>query len=747
MNRLLHHSAGLCLVALAAVVLLPVPASGEMAATMDLSYTKSNTSTEDTAGTTNTSRTTDFLQRYILGLRRDLYPTLSVGVGYVLEKDVANTNTDGIDSRSTLIRASPSADIIYKNPYVFANMNYSEMQVTTQASGTPEEKMLQEVLSASVGLVKQVSLPTLSLMYNRTHAYDRDHLQTDTISEQYTLSSRYQPVKQIEMRYTGTYSETRDKLHGVDTTSLLNTARLDYNDAFLRNRVRVNASYTVSQSQSQTRSVGSGTEEVAEAILPFAGLTGSGSLGTDTSLEDPTLDTMVSNSLLIDGVTNVASGINIGYSTLVTGPRNMGLDLGTETELNSIYVWVNQVLTESVANSFSWDIYVSSDTSDLKQWTLLQTVASAPFGVFDARFEVRFSNVKTRFIKVVTRPLASPVPVTGVDVNNILVTELQAFIFKQVQELSTSKTTYNSQRIDLGMNVKLANVPNLYYDLSFTQSKSDQSDLSPYTLLNRLYFSHRISKIFATGATTSRQDSTEGNSKRVSYLYSAFLTVTPLNTLNHNLRVSRSTDELNDERSSSNSVYFATNAAIYRGFDLSLAISQTTGLQSTGQLTRSTTITGGSTLIPYRTLTINLYYSDVKSMTTGTDSQDPGNGSTTRSGSASVSYAPFPTLFLYASSTTSETTYDDGKSALSSRTQSYSLSWSPAFAGALSFNFTATQVVTSEDHGESNTLTPSLRWQVNQYAFLDAGYQLATTKNISLRSRTESIFSTLRVAF
>ena len=91
MNRLLHHSAGLFLVALAAVVLLPVQALGDMSATMELDYTKNNTSTEDTAGTTYTSRSTDLLQRYDLSLRRDIYPTLSVGVGYVLEKDVNNT--------------------------------------------------------------------------------------------------------------------------------------------------------------------------------------------------------------------------------------------------------------------------------------------------------------------------------------------------------------------------------------------------------------------------------------------------------------------------------------------------------------------------------------------------------------------------------------------------------------------------------------------------------------------------------
>ena len=747
MNRLLHHSAGIFLVALAAVVLLPVPASGGVSATMELNYNKSNTSTQDTAGTTSTSRSTDFFQRYILSLRRDIFPTLSFGVGYVLEKDVVNTHANDIDSRSTLLRASPSADIFYRNPYVIANLSYNEMKVTTQESGNPAQTMLQENLSASVGLVKRERLPTLNLMYSRTHAYDRDHLEIDSINEQYTLTSAYQPVKQFGMRYSGTYNESLDKLHGTETTGLLNSARLDYNDAFLRNRVRVYATYFVSQAQSQTRSVGSGTGEVAEGILPFAGLAGSGSLGTDSPPEVTTLDTLVSNPLLIDGVTNAASGINIGYSALVTGPRNMGLDLGTETELNSVYVWVNQQLTETLANSFSWDIYISSDTSNLKQWTLLQTVAPAPFGVFNARFELRFSNVKTRFIKVVTHPLASPVPVPGVDVNNILVTELQAFIFKPVQEISTSKTSFNSQRIDLGMNAKLANVPNLYYDISYTQLKSDQSDFSPWELLNRLSLSQRLSKVFTTGAVTSRQDSKQSDGMHVSNLYSAFLTATPLNTLSHNLRVGRSTEEHDDMKSTTDYVYFSNSAKIYRGVDLNLAIGQTMSIQETGQRIRSTTITGGSTLVPYRTMTINLYYSDVKSRTTGTDSQDPGYGSTTRSGTASVSYTPVETLFLYASSSTSETTYDNGGSATSSRTQTYTLSWSPAFTGDLSINVSAVQVVTSVDQGVHDTFTPSLRWRVNQYAFVDAGYQLDTTRNISLRTKTETLFTTLHASF
>jgi hypothetical protein len=122
----------------------------------------------------------------------------------------------------------------------------------------------------------------------------------------------------------------------------------------------------------------------------------------------------------------------------------------------------------------------------------------------------------------------------------------------------------------------------------------------------------------------SRQDSKQRDGMHVSNLYSAFLTATPLNTLSHNLRVGRSTEEHDDVKSSTDYVYFSNSAKIYRGVDLNLAIGQTLSFQETGQRIRSTTITGGSTLVPYRTMTINLYYSDVKSKTTGTDSQTPG---------------------------------------------------------------------------------------------------------------------------
>jgi hypothetical protein len=53
------------------------------------------------------------------------------------------------------------------------------------------------------------------------------------------------------------------------------------------------------------------------------------------------------------------------------------------------------------------EVWISSNNLN---WTLHQTILSAPFGAFDNRFELTFANVSTRYIKAVTDPLSPVVP-------------------------------------------------------------------------------------------------------------------------------------------------------------------------------------------------------------------------------------------------------------------------------------------------------------------------------------------------
>jgi len=467
-------------------------------------------------------------------------------------------------------------------------------------------------------------------------------------------------------------------------------------------------------------------------------------MGTDVLPEDPTRDTLVSNPLLIDGNTGASSGVNIGYSATVTDPRNMGLDLGLQTELNIIYVWVNQRLPASISNSFSWDIYISSDTAALKQWTLVQTVAPAPFGIFDSRFELRFANVTTRFIKVVTRPHASPVPVPGVDVNNILVTELKAYLATPVQPGGSQQTFRNTnQRLEMGANVKIADVPNTYYSVYYDQSKSDLSDYEPYTLMNKLFMSHRLSKVFAADATASRTDSRQRDGIHVLTDYSASVTARPLNTLLHTLRASRRTDEVVDHKTDSTYINFNNAATLYRGISLKLNFSE--GDTTTdGRQTRDSSMIAGSTLLPFPAMTINLYYTTVDSRSTGGEFQD--TSSKTRNTSSSLSYSPFETLYLFGSYSTSWTESSTQTWSLpTARTQTYTLSWAPSLRGDLWFGIDATHRRTSQDDGKVSTVAPNVRWLVNSYTTFEVSYQWYTTKNLSETTEQKTAFAILRV--
>ncbi len=155
-------------------------------------------------------------------------------------------------------------------------------------------------------------------------------------------------------------------------------------------------------------------------LVPFAGLAGI----NDTSH----LGALTANSALIDGNLTVSSGINIGQAPSLSGDfrqRNMGLDFGVQTTVSTIYVWVDRPLPPVVVNSFSWDIYTSPDNQN---WFFAQTVFPAYFSQFANRFEISFSTVSARYVKVVTRPLAiAVIPPPGFDVSNIFITEVQAF--------------------------------------------------------------------------------------------------------------------------------------------------------------------------------------------------------------------------------------------------------------------------------------------------------------------------------
>ena len=109
--------------------------------------------------------------------------------------------------------------------------------------------------------------PTLAMQYSWAHAYDKERQSTDVVNQNASLTSRYQPLKELDIRYQGALSGTNDKLHSVETSGVNNSGRVTYNDQFFKRRVSVFSSYSVNQTVSETEIHGSaGGEYVRESF-------------------------------------------------------------------------------------------------------------------------------------------------------------------------------------------------------------------------------------------------------------------------------------------------------------------------------------------------------------------------------------------------------------------------------------------------------------------------------------------------
>jgi hypothetical protein len=203
------------------------------------------------------------------------------------------------------------------------------------------------------------------------------------------------------------------------------------------------------------------------------------------------------NPALIDGNLTVSAGVNIGLPPLGgdTRRRNLGLDFLAVQEFNSLLVWLDRDLPFEIASAYSWDIYTSADNLS---WTLYTTVPSAPFGHFLNRFEISFPAVRTRYIKVVTRPLSAAViiPPGFANPNLIFITEVQAFLNRPVQDFRGS-TTRIFQNYTLDVKTRLLNAPTLYHDFNSYYTEIGPDGRRRYNISNGLFFSHSFTPILS----------------------------------------------------------------------------------------------------------------------------------------------------------------------------------------------------------------------------------------------------------
>jgi hypothetical protein len=687
-----------------------------------------NSKATDATGQTTSSKANTFFQRYQMFYADTLFPYVNLRAGGSFDKTLTVTKDSSGETRSTETNFMPSIDLTLNNPFVSSGAGYRKREEKVETPGVlPTVTNIMESKNAFLGL-RPEGLPVLDMQVTRMHIFDKAHETSDTENDSFSASTRYTPVKNLDLAYGFTSLDSNNRITGVEFVTVTQNERAAYSTRLLDNRVVFSANYNGTQS-TQTTSSG-GTGNVNFQLFPFAGL---------SSIWDiPTAETLSPNPALIDGNLTTISSVNIGTSVFASLPqhRNVGLDFVNATEVNTLDVFVDRALPAAAYSSFIWNIYISSDNAT---WTLHQPAATATFDPFTNRFELQFPKVTTRYIKASVTPLSPAVIVLPpFNVTDIFITELQAFISKSAAE-AVGKTRATTEFYDVNVRTALLEDRSLYYTFYYSQANSKPGSSTMF-LSNALSMTRQLSTVFSGAARVARDDSRDAAGSRLAYSGTASLMAVPLPTVNNSLVLSARTEEALGQTSSTESVFLNNSATLYKGFDVNLSggvnFASSPGT-ATGSRTRTknTIVNAGASIVPNKSLSMSVNHSATESQT----ASGPNRAGTT---TASIAWAPFETVYLaYSFGEATATGLQKG------RARNYSASWAPFSSGTLNFSSGYSETRQKAGEGLDKALSFGMEWRVGPRILLTAGYVVSKSRSFSESTDAKSLSTDLRMSF
>ena len=681
---------------------------------VDESYSHTEEKTTDPAGNTQRFVNDQLAQRYRLTLDRSFFPLLRFNGGGLFEQ------LDAWSPHSRSRTESAFANLNLNGPVLSGGAGYNyRIEKTSALGGQP-----------SAFVIENPSLfanwrpgPVFSVRLSRPHNYDTAHVVEDVVTNLAIFNATYVPVTHVDLLYTASYSEPIDRLHETDTTSIAQTARVNYANTFNGGTTAVAGGANFADQHLRVSSSGPGGT-IATQQAPFAGL----------SLVEifpalPTQDTLVVNPAVIDGNTTASAGLDLGFSVTLAGDTNPR-DIGAQfpdllSKVNTLYLWVDRELPAQVAGAFRWTVFQSDDNL---RWTEVPIVGPVVFGLFQTRFEITIPVTAARYLKVVTRPLELPVTLDK-RFRDIFVTELQLFLLTAAGAegwRSNNRTVLNASARTQVFS------PNLYYDFTgiLTRAAAPGADpVQTWLLTNGLSYSRKLSPVWLVNARAARQDQSSGGSHEGLFLVSALVAATPLPTLSHSLVYSGQTISNAQGFGTSNTLSFFNRATPYRGIGLLAGALATLVTSPSGQKLRSNVLTFNASVQPNPRLTLGGTYGHADTTLTGGGA--PDSKSATNRIDGNISFNPVPAFYVAAA--ISRIITRPRPQTLASGT----LSFSPFSGGDLQLAVTYSE--TRQEPGSiSRLLVPSLRWNIRPGTLVSVSYSVLDTAATADPSRTHS---------
>lgn len=685
-------------------------------------------------GETTRTKADTLTQRYNLNLNWQPYPQLRLLAGGLFKQDqstvkATNQTSTTTDTTDTTIR--PFADLTLENPLYNAGVGFNRREETLEVTAAPKLTTISEDYHALAGW-KPEGLPWLDLQFSRFNNYDSDRTSLDSTTDRAIIGLRYLPVQSLDLWYQATYTDDINHLKQSEIEQLVHSGRATYTDQLFDGRLFIAADYNINHQE--ITATAPGKTEIDYPVSPSSAMF---ALNLTPQLGAMPID--ATYSYLIDGNFTVGnSQVNLGVRGDTDRNINIGVTFVFAEAVDLFVISVDRDLPDSVANSFAWDVYTSTDN---QEWTLVQAAVPGTFirSAQNNRFEIRFPTVTTRYLKVVTSPLSAAVAAQSVppltNPESILVTEVQTYNRRPPDTFSQT-----TQLLNIDTKTRLLDIPALYYTLSFYYDRRDPAAETRYTVSNGLLLDHRFNDVFSLNARFAREDGQEDLGHRVAYIYDATLRATPLPALSHTLIYSGRKEDVGQTTNNSDSVFLYNTAELYRGIQLNLAGGITYATHENGDKTRTYSIIAGASIIPNSKVTINLTYS--KDKTTALEGTSADIGSSIERADITGTYRPFTTLYLVAG-----VGYMKQQNSPADYTQNYGVNWSPFPDGTLQFNFSYSENQRTLNEEKTRTITPNLNWKITRRSFLQLAYVILQTKSATTTTDSEIYSMNLRTSF
>lgn len=666
-----------------------------------------------------------FDQRYNLDISKNIFPYLIFATGSIYEYNKLTTETEGNRTRFNEEILRPFAELTLNNPIYQAGVSYRGFRIDEEISGLPDASSDRDEYTATVGMTPPSKrFPDWNFTFRRTLTDDHP----TTIDEEldvYFFETRYNPITSLRADYSYTRRDTDDKLRGFNTKEQTHFGKLEYSQDFLDQRLFMNTGYNIRYNKLELPS----SATLDSALVRTAGL----SSLDDTPADGPALTT---NAALIDGNLVASAGLDLGLNGDETTLTNIGLDFGLSLDVDQIRIWVDRRLSDLVAGSFSWEVYTSPDNLDTSTWTLVDTVFPADFATFDNRFEINFTEVNTRFIKVVTRALSPTVPGSA-QFPNIFVTEMEAFVTVSGDQVD-NETQTTDQNFNFNLRGQISDRTVAGYNLLYTRQDQDPFNIERTQLTNDLYFNHIFNQVFSVTASGQRTDNSFQDADTTTYNYGASLVATWLKTFGQSLTYSGTYIDEDLGTAYQNSIFLRNNASLYQGWSMFLdgGYGWEEPVQSNSQIT-SWTLRTGTNIKPNNRITLNLNY-----LFRRTNQPDLEIGpDTDQQFDIQGFFIPFDTLSFFAK--VSFVDRDNGTDTF----QNYSVNWAPFPDGDLQFFFIYNETLRSQDDRTERVIGPSLKWTIGRFGLLDLAYTFSRSEDNVQKVDSTIINGNLRIIY